>query len=35
LFTVDQQMLAIVLIWQIWRVEKITKLKRHHHFPFH
>jgi hypothetical protein len=30
--TVDRQMLVIILIW---RVEKIAKLKRRHHFPFH
>jgi hypothetical protein len=32
LLTVYRQILAIVLIW---RVEKITKLKRRNHFPFH
>jgi hypothetical protein len=31
-YTVDRQMLVIFLIWRICRVEKITKLKRHHHF---
>jgi hypothetical protein len=33
--TVDQQMVGIVLIRQIWRVEKIAKLKQCHHYPFH
>jgi hypothetical protein len=28
-------MLASVLIWRIWGVEKIVKLKLHNHFQFH